>query len=159
MEEKNEEKNGLFEVPEGQEIWRSHLRELKSRTGMHTNHIATKANLPEKTVRRVFSGEAKNPGVDIVRRIINALGGSWSEIFAESSAVIATDDYTELQERLAGALEELTDARNALNIATVELAAQKDMMAALRAENQILSVKLEYTEKLVSVHNYYNKLP
>ncbi|MBO7170107.1 MAG: hypothetical protein J6W28_02905 [Clostridia bacterium] len=126
---------------------------------MHTNHIATKANLPEKTVRRVFSGEAKNPGVDIVRRIINALGGSWSEIFAESSAVIATDDYTELQERLAGALEELTDARNALNIATVELAAQKDMMAALRAENQILSVKLEYTEKLVSVHNYYNKLP
>ena len=80
-----------------QEQWRINLKELRNKVGMSNKQIADKENLSEKSVARVFSGEAKSPGVDLVRRIIHALGGTWSEIFAESGAVIGGQDLATLQ--------------------------------------------------------------
>lgn len=141
-----------------QELWRVHLKELKNRTGMSTKQIADKENLSEKSVSRVFSGEAKNPGVDLVRRIIHAMGGTWSEIFAETCAVIGSQDLATLQAEVTRLKEENDLLTSSLSIANIDISVQKDKVSALEAENKLLQVRLEYEEKLVAVHNFYNKL-
>jgi transcriptional regulator with XRE-family HTH domain len=145
-------------INEGQELWRKSLNELRNRTGVSYKQIADKENLSEKAVSRVFSGEAKNPGVDLIRRIIHALGGTWSEVFAESSAVIGSQDLVTLQAEVNRLGEENALLASSLNIANLDLAAQKDKVTALESEIKILRLKLEYEEKLVAVHNFYNKL-
>lgn len=141
-----------------QEQWRINLKELRNKTGMSNKQIADKENLSEKSVTRVFSGEAKSPGVDLVRRIIHALGGTWSEIFAESGAVIGGQDLATLQAEVTRLTEEVDRLTQSLNIANLDLVAQKGKVTALENENKILCLKLEYEEKLVAVHNFYNKL-
>ena len=138
-----------------QELWRINLKELRARTGMSFKQIADKENLSEKSVARVFSGEAKNPGVDLIRRIIHTLGGNWNEIFAESGAVIGGQDLATLQTEVTRLTEENALLTSSLSIANLELSVQKDKVAALEAENKILSIKLEYEEKISALHNYY----
>lgn len=122
---------------------------------MSFKQIADKENLSEKSVARVFSGEAKNPGVDLIRRIIHTLGGNWNEIFAESGAVIGGQDLATLQTEVTRLTEENALLTSSLSIANLELSVQKDKVAALEAENKILSIKLEYEEKISALHNYY----
>ena len=140
------------------EQWRINLIDLKHRTGMSSKQIADKENLSEKSVARVFSGEAKSPGVDLVHRIIHALGGTWREIFAESEAVIGTQDLATLQADVNRLTESLTLMESNLKIAALENSVLKEKVTALESENKLLCVKLEYEEKLVAVHNFYNKL-
>lgn len=137
------------------EPWRISLRDLRTKTGMTNKQIADKENLSEKSVARVFSGEAKNPGVDLIRRVIHAMGGTWSEIFAESGAVIGSQDMATLQAEVNRLTEENALLTSSLELARMELSVQKDKLTTLEAENKILSLKLECEEKIVAIHNYY----
>lgn len=122
----------------GQEQWRINLRELKNRSGKHIKQIADEENLSEKSIARIFSGEAKNPGVDLVRRIIHSLGGHWSEIFAETGAVIGDQNLATLQ------------AENAK--LTEENAMLKEKVEALREKNDTLK------DEIIAWQRYYIKL-
>lgn len=150
--------NKQISIPEGAEQWLINLIELKNRTGISTKQIAELENLAIKSVSNVFEGKAKSPGIDLIRRIIHALGGSWAEIFGESGAVIGGQGLASLQaevDRLKSEVELLTTS---LNMANIEISSKEKMIAALESENKILNLKLEYEEKLVAVHNFYNKL-
>lgn len=136
-------------------MWLENLIELKKRTGMSPRQIAEKENLSEKSVSRVFSGESKNPGVDLVRRIIHALGGSWSEIFAESGAVIGSQDLATLQAEANRLTEENAILAQNLNMANVDLAVQKDKVSALETEVELLKMKLIHKDEIISLHNHY----
>lgn len=136
-------------------MWLENLKELKKRTGMSAKQIADKENLSEKSVCRVFSGESKNPGVDLVRRIIHALGGSWNEIFAETGAVIGTQDLATLQTEVNRLTEENTLLTQNLNLATLDLAIQKDKVSALESETDLLKIQLKHKEEIIALHNYY----
>lgn len=150
--------NKQLNIPDGAEQWLINLIELKNKTGITVKQIAEMENLAEKSVSNVFSNKSKSPSVNLIRRIIHALGGSWREIFDESDAVIGNQDLATLQAKV----DELTEANgiltDALNIATLDLNAQKDKAAALENEIKILNLKLDYQEKLIAVHNFYNKL-
>ena len=144
--------------PDGAEQWLKNLIDLKNKAELTVKQIAEMENLAEKSVSNVFNGESKNPGVNLIRRINTALGGSWRELFDESDAVIGSKDLATLQaevDRLAKENELLTSS---LNIANLDLAVQKDKLLVLENENSILKLKLEYEEKLNAVHNFYNKL-
>lgn len=149
--------NRQISIPEGAEQWLINLIELKNRTDMSSKQIADKENLSEKSVSRVFSGEAKNPGVDLIRRIIHALGGTWGEIFGESGAVIGGQDLVTLQAEVDRLTAEVELLASNLNIATLDNSVLKDKVVALENENKLLCLKLEYEEKINAVHDYYNK--
>ena len=138
-------------IPPEQEIWRINLKEVKARTGMSSKQIADKENLSEKSVCRVFSGEAKNPGFDLVRRICHALGTSVNEIFAESSAVIGGQDLATLQ-------ADVDRLNSEIMLLKAENAILKDKNAVLTAESDLLKMQLKHKEEIISLHNYYNKL-
>jgi transcriptional regulator with XRE-family HTH domain len=140
------------------EQWRINLRELRDKVGKTNAMIAEEENLSKKSVDRVFNGEAKSPGVDLVRRIIHALGGSWHEIFGESGAVIGGQDLATMQAEVTRLTEENAALTNSLNIVRLDLASKENMVAALESEIKILNLKIEYEEKLIAVHNFYNKI-
>ena len=150
--------NRQLSIPEGAEPWLINLIELKNRTDISLKQIAEMENLSEKSVSNVFLGKSKNPGVDLIRRIIHALGGSWREIFGESDAVIGSQDLVTLQAEVTRLTEENAVLTSSLNMANLDLSVQKDKVVALENEIKILRLKLEYEEKLVAVHNFYNKL-
>lgn len=150
--------NRQTSIPEGAEQWLINLIELKNKVGKSCKQIADEENLAEKSVCNVFLGKVKNPGVDLIRRIIHSLGGHWSEIFGESGAVIGGQDLAALQSEVDRLTEEVALLTNMLNIANSNLSDQKDKITALETENKILSLKLEYDEKIIAVHDFYNKL-
>ena len=115
-------------------------------------------NIGEKTVSRVFSGESKNPGVVVVRKIIHALGGTVNDIFEESDAVICSKETVALHDEVVRLTEENDLLKSSLNIANIDLAVQKDKVTALENEIKMLNLKIEYEEKLIAVHSFYNKL-
>jgi transcriptional regulator with XRE-family HTH domain len=150
--------NRQTSYPVGAEQWLINLIDLKNKAEMSSKQIAEKEYLAEKSVSNVFSGKSKNPGVDLIRRIIHALGGTWGEIFGESGAVIGGQDLVTLQTEVDRLTAENSVIIDKLNIANLENSVLKDKVTALEAEIKILNLKLEYEEKLVAVHSFYNKL-
>lgn len=144
-------------IPADKELWRIKLRELRSKTNKSYKTIAEEENTSEKSVARVFTGESKNPGVDLVRRIIHSLGGTWSDVFAESNAVIGVQDLATSQAEVTKLSDEVALLTSKLNILTIDNTMLKDKVTALENENKILALKLEYEEKIIAVHDFYNK--
>lgn len=116
-------------------MWLDNLKELKKRTGMTTKAIATRANLPEKTIENILDGTVKNPRIDTIRQIISALGGSLDDVFAESGAVIGDTKLAKLQEERD-------------NLA-IDLAGERAENAKLRTEVQMLQLKLEHKDEIL----------
>lgn len=150
--------NRQFAYPPDAEPWLINLIDLKNKTNMTVKQIAEAENLAEKSVANVFTGKSKSPSVNLIRRIIHALGGSWREIFCESDAVIGGQNLAVLQEEVDRLKNENDLLTSALNIKEIDLSVEKNKVAARESEIQLLKLKLEYEEKLNAVHNFYNKL-
>ena len=150
--------NRQISIPDGAEQWLINLIELKNRTNITLKQLADKENLSEKSVSNVFLGKVKNPGVDLIRRVIHALGGTWHEIIGESGAVIGGQSLASLQSEVDRLTQEVALLSSNLNISNLENTVLKDKVTALENENKLLCLKLEYEEKLNAVHNFYNKL-
>ena len=132
-------------------MWLNNLKELKKEKGMTVKQIAEMTNLPERTVKRIFSGDTDNPYVDTLHRIVTVLGGSLDGILADTKVVVGGSDLITLQadvDRLNGELA----------IASAEIAMLKDKVAVLTAESDILRLKLEHKEEIIALHKYYIKL-
>ena len=132
------------------ELWRTALREYRERVDITYHQIAVKENLSEKAVARVFTGESKNPGVDIVRRIIHAMGATWQDIFADSDAVITTHSI----EADRAELNQIKTERDQLIAENLVLA---NKLKEAEANIMLLSIKLEYEQKITALHTYYTK--
>ena len=132
------------------EPWRINLCDLRSKKDMSYKQIAEKENLSEKSVIRVFTGEAKSPGVDLIRKIIHALDGKWSEIFSEGDAVIAPIELITAQIDAEKALDAYSSASD-------ELREEKRKNADLQAEIEKLTLKLEYKQREIDLLERLNK--
>jgi FtsZ-binding cell division protein ZapB len=81
--------------------------------------------------------------------IASALGTSLEEIFSESNARLASDDLITLQNEV----DRLTAENGMLS---AENSMLKDKVGVLTAENDLLRIKLEHKDEIISLHNYYN---
>ena len=131
-------------------MWLENLKELKKAKGMTSKQIAEKANLPERTVIRIFSGDTDNPYVDTLHRIVTVLGGSLDDILTDSKVVVATESLVEVKEN-ATAVEAERD------LVRVENEMLKTKNAALTSEVEILKKELQHKEELLAVYNYFIK--
>ena len=132
-------------------MWLDNLKELKVKAGMSSKQIAEKTSLPERTVSRIFSGETDNPYTDTLRRIVSVLGGSLDDIFTECKTVVADQDIVALK----ADVDRLTAENSMLS---VENSVLKDKVTSLTAEIDLLRLKLEHKEEIISLHNYYKTL-
>ncbi len=129
-------------------MWLDNLKELKKAKGMSLKQIADTTNLPERTVTRIFSGDTDNPYVDTLQRIVSVLDGSLDDVLTDSKAVVGSKNLAALQAEV----DRLT-AENV--ILSAENNVLKDKVTALSAENDLLRIKLEHKEEIISLHNYY----
>ena len=132
-------------------MWSENLAALKKRTGLSIKQIADKSNLPERTVNRIFSGDTDNPYMTTLIPIVNALGGSLDEIFADTSVVVATETVAKLQENVE-------TVSNEKDLLLAENKILQDKVCNLERELELTKMKLLHKEELLAVHNYYTKL-
>ena len=117
-------------------MWHEKLVELKKASGLKTKQIAEKANMSEKTVSRILSGETDRPYMDNLYDIVSALGGSLDDLFSEGSrAQLASAELTAVQNKADRLAEENTDLKNKVN--------------SLSAEIDQLRLKLEHKEEII----------
>ncbi len=132
-------------------MWLTNLKELRTEKGLSPKQIAEMANLPERTVVRIFSGDTPNPYVDTLYKIVSVLDGSLDDVLADSKTVVGSRNLVALQ----CDIDRLT-AEN--GILSAENAMLKDKVANLSAENDLLRIKLEHKEEIISLHNFYNSV-
>jgi len=117
--------------------WQLALKELRAKSGMSYEQIAKELNTSERSVSRLFTGEAKKPDFFFVSQVIRKLGGSVSEILGEGGAYIVSQDIITLQTQFD------------------ELKASYDK---LLEENETLRAKnAALTDELLDVVNYFVK--
>lgn len=129
-------------------MWLQNLKELKKKSGLSTKQIAERANFPERTVSRIFSGETEHPRIDTLHTIVTILGGTLNDIFADTNVVVATDKLVEVKE-----VVDVVEAERDLIIAENEMLKAKT--AAQDIEIQLLKKELQHKEELLALHNYY----
>ena len=132
-------------------MWLDNLKELKKKSGMSSKQIAERTFLPERTICRIFNGETSNPTITTLIPIIKFLGGSISEIFADTKAIVGDKTLANLQEDN----DVISAERDAL-ITENKILAEK--VNVLSKELELTNLKLMYTEKLLATHDFYNKL-
>ena len=132
-------------------MWLENLKELKKSSGMSTKQISDATQIPESTVKRIFSGDTDNPYVDTLHRIVTVLGGSLDSILADTKTVVGTEKLAEVKNNanIIEAERDLIAAENAM---------LKEKVATLSAEIELLRLKLEHKEEIIALHNYYMKL-
>ena len=131
-------------------MWLDNLKELKKNANMSSKQIAEKTNLPERTVKRIFSGETDNPYVDTLHRIVTVLNGSLDDILADTKVVVGEHNLVSLQEKLEVVITER-------DLVIAEKSILKEKVTALTAENEMLKMQLMHKEELLALHNYYIK--
>ena len=129
-------------------MWLDNLKELRKVTKMSYKQIADMTNLPERTVIRIFSGDTDNPYVETLHRIVDALGYTLNDIFADTAAIVTTEDVIGLKDNV-----EVITAQHELIV--VENDMLKKKIDALSIELELTKKELAHKEELLALHNYY----
>ena len=129
-------------------MWLENLKELKKASGMSTKQIADKANLPERTVSRIITGETDHPRIDTLGLIVDALGITLKDVFADTNVIVATEKLVEIKEAA-----EVVEAER--NVIAVENDMLKTKLTTLTTELELVKKELAHKEELLALHNYY----
>ena len=139
-------------------MWLDIIKERRKELGYTIKCVATKADLTERTTARVFSGDTPSPSADTLKRIAKALDLSLDYILADGNSVVGGKNYVELQEQNDTLTAEVERLNSELALISAENSVLKDKVGVLTTENDILRLKLEHKEEIISLHNYYIKL-
>lgn len=138
-------------------MWLDIIKERRKELGYTIKYISQETMLPERTVSRIFSGETPSPYADTLKRITDILGLSLDETLADTKSVIGGKNYIALQEENTNLTNEIERLNGELALIYAENSVLKDKVGVLTAENDILRLKLEHKEEIISLHNYYMK--
>lgn len=132
-------------------MWLENLKELKQKSKKTYKDINVGTRIPTKTIERIFNGATESPTIGTLIPIISFLGGNFSEVFADTQAVVGNTTVTELEE----VVEEVKAEKN-LVVSDYELLLEK--YNGLEKELERTKTELAYTKKLLAVHEYYTKI-
>lgn len=138
-------------------MWIDNLKELTAKSGLTTKEISERAMISEKTIDRLLDGKAKTIYADTLDRWCTAIGVSPGDVFAESKAVIGTENLATLQNKI-----EITSAE--MDMLTAENNILKDKVVALNAEVDLLKMQLAHKDEIIKlkdeiikIHEHYCK--
>lgn len=138
-------------------MWLDIIKERRKELGYTIKYISQETLLPERTVSRIFSGETPSPYADTLKRITDILGLSLDETLADTKSVIGGKNYIALQEENTNLTNEIEKLNGELALICAENSVLKDKVGVLTAELDLLRLKLEHKEEIISLHNYYMK--
>ena len=94
------------------ETSRKYLLALKERSGMSWAELSAATQLPDSTIRKIFSGDTSDPRLETISLIVTAMGGSLDDMLTgqplqdskppdDESSVDASDSQSEAALRRA----------------------------------------------------------
>ena len=83
------------------EILSNYLNAKRVQNDLTYEALSTMSNIPEQTIKNLFTGKTKNPGIETLKPLMDALGGSFDEVFYPGKS------KTELQETSVLALKDI----------------------------------------------------
>lgn len=137
-------------------MWLDKVKELQKKTGTTKKYLAENMHRSERTIARFLSGEA-DIGIDDLQKMVALMGGSLDDILDESDFKLPTPEVEALKRENAALSTTIEEMKANEMLLQAEIAVLKDKIVSLTAENDILRIKLEYEQKITSLHNYYNK--
>lgn len=138
-------------------MWLDRIKNRRKELGYTIKQISQEAKLPERTVSRIFSGETLSPCVDTLYSIAVVLDLSLDELLTDSTSVVSSKSYALLQAENTELANEVERLNSELALISAEHSVLKDKVGVLTTENDILRLKLEHKEEIISLHNYYMK--
>lgn len=139
-------------------MWREKIIEAKKAKNITTKMMSERVKLPEQTITRILSGKTETPRIDSVLDLGAAVGLSPSDLFAETTSVLGDKNLITLQEELDQANAALTALQSEFASLSEENTNLKVENVKLNAENDLLRMKLEHKEEIISLHNYYRSV-
>ena len=137
-------------------MWREKIIEAKKAKKITTKMMSEKVRLPEQTITRILSGKTETPRIDSVLDLGAAVGLSPRELFSETTSVLGDENLIVLQEKLDQANVTLSALQSEIASISEENTDLKVKNVTLQAENDLLRIKLEHKEEIISLHNRYN---
>ena len=132
-------------------MWLENLKDLKQKSKMTYKDISVGTGIPPKTIERIFNGNTESPTIGSLIPIVNFLGGDFTEVFADTQAVVGNTTVVALQENV-----EVINTKNDLLVAENKIL--QDKVCTLERELELTKMKLMHKEELLAVHNYYTKI-
>ena len=132
-------------------MWFDRLGAAFINSKLSQKQLAEISQVSEKTIKRLLTNRGYSPSLDTLTRVVNALDISLEELFSDTDARVLSGNLIAIQEDV----NRLT-AENGLMDA--EISMLKDKVAALSSENDLLRIKLEHKDEIISLHNYYNSI-
>lgn len=137
-------------------MWLETLNKRRKELKYTYKYISQETKLPERTVSRIFSGETVSPGFDTLCVLTSFLGLTLDELVTGNNSVLGGKDYALLLEENSTLTNEIERLSSELALINAENSVLKDKVGVLSAENDLLRIKLEHKEEIISLHNYYN---
>ena len=125
----------------------ANLKALKEKKDIRSKQIAAIADISDRSVSRVFSGETDDPGIYIFSKILYALGGTWADVAGESGGKNLAELLAN-EEKLTAELEHLQK----------ENAALQQTNNSMELELNLLRQEVKHKDELLAVHNSYIQL-
>ena len=125
----------------------ANLKALKEKKDIRSKQIAAIADISDRSVSRVFSGETDDPGIYIFSKILYALGGTWADVAGESGGKNLAELLAN-EEKLTAELDRLQK----------EYAALQQLNNSMELELNLLRQEVKHKDELLAVHNSYIQL-
>ena len=132
-------------------MWFDRLGAAFVTSKLSQKQLAELSQVSEKTIKRLLTNRSYSPSLDTITRVAKALDTTPEELFSDTDARVLSGNLLTIQEDF----EKLT-AEN--GILSAENSMLKDKVAALTSDIDLLRIKLEHKEEIISLHNYYNSL-
>lgn len=142
-------------------IWKENLIALKEKSGLSYTQIAQGVAVSESTVKRVFSRKnednKRGHSMDLLIAIIHFLGGTVSEIFEDTGAIVGGKSFSELNEKIDALNAENISLKAELDVAHSNIFNYKNEIASLTTENNLLKTQNMYQNKLIETYEHFYK--
>lgn len=132
-------------------MWFERLGIAFADSKMSQKQLAERSQVSEKTIKRMLTNRNYSTSIDTITRVAKALDTTLEDLFSDTDARVLGGNMVSVQEELQRVTAEkgILEAENSM---------LKDKVVALSAEIDLLRIKLEHKEEIISLHNYYNSL-
>lgn len=129
-------------INEERKVLKISIKTMSERSELH---------LPEETISRFLSSKTHESRVSTMLDVGKTVGLEPYELFMDARTAAEFKLFLETRSSNTNKDEEI-------NTLLTQNVALKDDIAALKAENELLRLKLEHKEEIISLHNYYKSV-
>lgn len=131
-------------------MYRERIKEEKKRLNISAKSMSERSRMgtPEETISRLLSGKTADPGISVVLDAGETVGLAPYELFMDATLAAEFKAFLALKSK-----SEETEAERIQIVAENEQLKTTNTMLSHKIET--LEMKLEYTNKLLELHDFY----